>query len=119
MAIFIFEMFHSLVVSVCRSISNCLLLNCVGVFDLAMMISTDETSTDDFIATTSSSDTGELKSTLWSVIAEFLELSKSIFEVFYRLKPDNLIVHGALSSGPITDSSTIDDLTDLVRIILN
>jgi hypothetical protein len=45
------------------------------------------------------------------------DLSESIFEVFYKLELYDLIFDGDLQSGPITDDSTIADLTDLVSII--
>jgi len=47
----------------------------------------------------------------------FADVAESIFEVFYKLELYDLIFDGDLQLGPINDYSTIDDLTDLVRII--
>jgi hypothetical protein len=47
----------------------------------------------------------------------FVDVAESIFEVFYKLELYDLIFDGDLQLGPINDYSTIDDLTDLVRII--
>jgi hypothetical protein len=41
---------------------------------------------------------------------------ESIFEVDYKLEPFDLIIDGDLQSGPITDYSTLDDLTNMVNI---
>jgi len=41
---------------------------------------------------------------------------ESIFEVDYKLEPFDLIIDGDLQLGPITDYSTLDDLTNMVNI---
>lgn len=42
---------------------------------------------------------------------------ESIFEVDYKLERLDLLITGDLESGPITDYSTLDDLTNMVCII--
>ena len=44
---------------------------------------------------------------------------ESIYEVFYKLELYDLIINGDLQSGPITDDSTISDLTDLMQTTLS
>ena len=74
---------------------------------------------ENFILTTSSFDTGSFMFHIELFIAKFLERSQSIFEVFYRLKSYDFAFDGNLPLGPITDRSTIDDLSDLVSISMN
>jgi hypothetical protein len=47
---------------------------------------------------------------------DFTDTGESIFEVYYKLEPRDLIIDGDLEVGPIMDKSTLDDLTEMVRI---
>lgn len=41
---------------------------------------------------------------------------ESIFEVYYKLDAFDILIEGDFIPGPITNSSTINDLTELVNL---